>query len=263
MKIGDKHTDFFTQQRGVRQGCSMSPTLFNIYINELAKTLEESTTPGIPLIDTEVKCLLFADDLVLLSPTREGLQQHLDLLHKFSQTWALTVNLTKTKVMIFEKRPNLQKHKHKFLLDTTILDQTKNYTYLGLNISATGNFNQAVNDLRDKARRAFYAIKRNIRLDIPIQIWLKILDSVIEPIALYGSEVWGPLANQDFTKWDKHQTETLHTELCKSILRTQRKTPNNACRAELGRYPLIIKIQKIAIKFGEDMGKLAFLYMHY
>ena len=68
-------------------------------------------------------------------------------------------------------------------------------------------------------------------------------------MALYGCEVWGPLTNQDFTKWDKHQIETLHAEFCKNILRVQRKTPNNACRAELGRYPLIIKIQKRAIKF--------------
>ena len=41
----------------------------------------------------------------------------------------------------------------------------------------------------------------------------------------------------------------LHAEFCKNILRVQRKTPNNACRAELGRYPVIIKIQKRAIKF--------------
>ena len=247
VRIGKKHTDFFQQSRGVRQGCSLSPTLFNIYINELAKTLEQSTTPGIKLADTEVKCLLFADDLVLLSPTKEGLQQHLDLLHKFSQTWALTVNQAKTKIMIFEKR-----HSHvnqQFFLNTTALEHTKNYTYLGLNISSTGNFNKAVNDLREKARRAFYAIKRNVKLDIPIKTWLKILDAVIEPISLYGCEIWGPLANQEPEKWDKHQAETLHTELCKSILRTQRKTTNNACRAELGRYPLIIKVKKRALKF--------------
>ncbi len=112
-----------------------------------------------------------------------------------------------------------------------------------------GNFNKAVNDLRDKARRAFYAIKRNIKIDIPIRIWIKIIKSVIEPIALYGCEVRGPLTNQEFTKWDKHPIETLQTELCKVLLRVQRKTPNNACRAELGLYPLIITIQKRAIKF--------------
>ncbi len=48
---------------------------------------------------------------------------------------------------------------------------------------------------------------------------------------------------------DKHPIETLQTELCKVLLRVQRKTPNNACRAELGLYPLIITIQKRAIKF--------------
>ena len=117
--------------------------------------------------------------------------------------------------MIFQKRSSPQHQQ--CLLNTTTLEHTKNYTYLGLNISSTGNFKQAVH--------------------IPIQIWLKILDSVIEPISLCGCEVWGPLANQEPEKWDKHQIETLHAEFCKSILHIQRKTPNNACRVELGRYP--------------------------
>ena len=94
------------------------------------------------LVDTEIKCLLFADDLVLLSPTREGLQQHLDLLHSFSPTWALTVNLGKTKIMMFEKRPSL--NKYTFYLDTVTLEQTTNYTYLGINMNATGTFGKAV-----------------------------------------------------------------------------------------------------------------------
>ena len=76
----DTHTDFFPQSRGVRQGCSLSPTLGNIYINQLARALEQSAAPSITLVDTQIKCLLFADELGLLSPTREGLQQHLDLL---------------------------------------------------------------------------------------------------------------------------------------------------------------------------------------
>ena len=54
------------------------------------------------------------------------------------------------------------------------------------------------------------------------------MESVIEPIALYGSEVWGPLAKQDFPV-------------------------NNACRAELGQYPLILKSQKRAIKFCKHL----------
>ena len=63
--------------------------------------------------------------------------------------------------MVFQKRSSCQDHKYKFHLDTVALEHTKNYTYLSPNISATGNFHRAVNELRDKERRAFYSIKRN------------------------------------------------------------------------------------------------------
>ena len=65
--------------------------------------------------------------------------------------------------------------------------------------------------------------------------------------------MWGPLTNQDLLKWEKHPLEALHAELCKNILRVHRHTANNACRAELGQYPLIIKIQKRAIKFHKHL----------
>ena len=132
--------------------------------------------------------------------------------------------------MVFQKRSSCQNHKYKFHLDTVALEHTRNDTCLGLNISATDNFHKAVNDLRDQARRAFNTIKRNIKFNIPIRICLKILESVIEPIALYGCEAWGPLTTREFTKWDKHQIETMHAELFKNILNVQRKRP----RAELG-----------------------------
>ena len=92
-------------------------------------------------------------------------------------------------IMVIQKRSSCQDHKCKFHLDTIALEHTKNYTYLGLNISATGNFHKAVNDLRDKARRAFYAIKRKIHFNIPIRIWLK--NTWISHRAHCPSWLWG------------------------------------------------------------------------
>lgn len=253
IKIGSKRTDYIPQECGVRQGCPLSPTLFNLYINELATILEMSTTTGPTLNNIDAKFLLFADDLVLLSPTANGLQMQLGLLQNFCQTWALAVNNNKTKIMIFQKGSKYHGRQNTFTLGPQTIEHVTDYTYLGLRINYNGSFNKAVNELKDKARRALYAIKRQVPFEIPIQIWLKIFSSVIEPIALYGSEVWGPLTNQEFDKWEKHPIETLHVEFCKTILKVHRHTTNNACRAELGRYPLIINIQKRSIKFWKHL----------
>ena len=152
--IGNKRTSYFKQYRGVKQGCSLSPNLFNIYINTFAEQLQTSTAPGVTLQDTEVKCLMFADDLVLLSPSKEALQQSLDILHKFSQAWALTVKMEKTKILTFEKQTNSLKNK--FTLGNIQIEHTKHLTYLGLNINSTGHFGMALNELKEKARRQYY-----------------------------------------------------------------------------------------------------------
>ena len=104
IKIGKKITEFFNQGLS----CNLSPALFNIYINKLATILEKSSAPGVNLHNSEVKCLLFADDLCLLSPTAHGLQQSLDLLEHYCQTWALAVNPKNTKIMIFQRRSRSQ-----------------------------------------------------------------------------------------------------------------------------------------------------------
>ena len=47
VKIRTKKTEYFFQECGARQGCNLSRTLFNIYINELAKQLENSPAVGL------------------------------------------------------------------------------------------------------------------------------------------------------------------------------------------------------------------------
>ncbi|CAJ0964997.1 unnamed protein product [Ranitomeya imitator] len=70
---------------------------------------------------------------------------------------------------------------------------TDKYTYLGLEIHRSGSFKQAIETLKDKACKTFYAIRRNTyHLKPPVRVWLKIFDSIIAPILLDGSEVWGP-----------------------------------------------------------------------
>ena len=74
------------------------------------------------------------------SPTKEGLQQHLSELEEYCQTWALTVNQPKTKVLIFPKRSRPQRHNTSFTIGNDPVEHTNHYTYLGLTNLNTGHF---------------------------------------------------------------------------------------------------------------------------
>ena len=110
--------------------------------------------------------------------------------------------------MIFQKKPRCQENKYMFTLGSTVLEHTMKYTYLGLDVTASGSFSMAVNALKEKSVVRVldhYAIQSKFyNINIPISIWCKFFDSIIQPITLYGSEVWGPLSAHDYTTWDKH-----------------------------------------------------------
>ena len=74
-----------------------------MYINELAVELEQCAAPGLSLLNREVKSLFYADDLVLLSPTEQGLQQQLNIVEKYCQ---------KTPQMSGEQTPTYHKYSY-------------------------------------------------------------------------------------------------------------------------------------------------------
>ena len=109
-------------------------------------------------------------------------------------------------------------------------------------------------DLTEKARKTYYFLRKSLtKYNPPIKIWLKIFDSVIKPILLYGSEIWGTKYKNKLEAWDKSQPETFHLEFCKNILGVNRSCPNIGCRAELGRFPLLFNIQKRSAKFWHHL----------
>ena len=75
VRCNNKLTPFSPSNFDVQQGDSLSPTLFTTFINDLPSVLQ-STTDNVILEDIKLNCLLYADDLVLLSTSKEGLQNH-------------------------------------------------------------------------------------------------------------------------------------------------------------------------------------------
>ena len=88
----------------------MSPNLFKIFINDLPSYLESTPDP-VHLNNIDLHCLMYADDLVILSESATGLQANLGKLQSFCDDWCLTININKTKVMVFNKAGRLVKGK--------------------------------------------------------------------------------------------------------------------------------------------------------
>ncbi len=89
---------------GVKQGCPLSPLLFGLYLDGLEKHLDALDGDSPPqLVDIVVKLLLYADDLALMSETPQGLHKQIDALSEFYVERQLVINVSKTKVVVFEK----------------------------------------------------------------------------------------------------------------------------------------------------------------
>lgn len=145
-------SDSIASTAGVKQGCVLSPTLFNIYMNDMPKYLCNSKS-NFPLInEIPVSHLSFGDDPVLFSRTHASLQNSINQLVKFRHNWNLSINLQKSKIMTFNL--NGKKIHGQFSFKNQTIELVSFYTYLGVAITNNSSFKCAMAELTKKARRA-------------------------------------------------------------------------------------------------------------
>ena len=241
VKVNGRRTEFFDYTKGVRQGCPLSPILFNIYINDIITSLNRVNPTPLSLSDYQISSLLYADDLVIVSTSKEGLQKCLDELHTFCTDRKLEVNLSKTKCITFSRRGD--REKHLFTLNNIPIVNADSYKYLGVTFGRkNASLNKTIDDLSVKANKAMHALHNKFKMtNMPIKVFFKIFDTMIVPILLYCSEIWNTFSGFDARKWDSCEVEKQHTQMIKRCLGVNRSTTNNMVRAEVGRTPLQIQ----------------------
>ena len=106
--------------------------------------------------DISINCLLYADDLVLLSSSPCGLQTCLDTLYEFCSCWKLEVNNSKSEVPIFNS--NGKSFLNQFMYNGNVIETVNSYCYLGIMLKCNGSFNLAMSTLAEKARKAYFKI---------------------------------------------------------------------------------------------------------
>ena len=103
VRIGYENSEPGSLGRGVRQGCPLSPLLFNIYIQGLISEALENIGDGIYVNGQLVNAVRFADDQAMVAGSNAGLQRIMDALNQTSERYGMKINIKKTKAMRMSK----------------------------------------------------------------------------------------------------------------------------------------------------------------
>ena len=183
-------------ERGVRQGCPMSTTLFDVFINDVIGALPCSCK--IPLGSSKeslfllIKGLLFADDMVVLGESQEDMKLSMLKLGEWAQDNEMEFGISKCGVMVVNGSDADQTRAGKIRLQGKKVPVVTSYTYLGIVIRRDLSFSEELTARNEKTRRALYANK-GFLTDPWVPLWVRSLvyKSCVTSIAAFGSEIWG------------------------------------------------------------------------
>ena len=244
VRFNNKYSEDITCPLGVKQGCLLSPLLFSILINKVARKIAEKGRAGYQFITggKEIFSLLFADDIVLVSLTPSGLQNQINILKTESEKLGLEVNLNKSKSMIFRGGGYIGKAE-KWFYGQEKIENVNSYKYLGYTFTTKLSTEIALAEFAGRAKgkvisifKALYKIGK-----IDISIFFHLFDCQVKPMILYASEIWGNNV--------QYSLEKVHMFAARKLIGVSSKTPRQLVYGELNRYPLVIDSKIKTLKY--------------
>ena len=216
------------QSRGVRQGCSLSPLLFALYLSDLCDDLSRSTL-GFNISGTIISGLFFADDLVLFSYSAKGLIDLIALVNHHCDVLKIRISVAKSNVISPDDDPFTIVDQ--FGDEVLSLEKVAMYKYLGIemfqSIFKTGSEKQkkAISMANSYKFGCLNMSRRGPDSTILAStLWAK----VALPAILFGTDCI-PFSDTTITDIDRIQSQ-----VCKSILSLSKSAPNFVAQTELG-----------------------------
>lgn len=174
-------------RKGARQGCGLSPDLFNLYTEEVFDFINE--LEGVGIGGRNINNLRFADDTALIALAEAKLQELVDTLTKASEEKGLKINIKKTFTMVITKNKDIPTCRIR--INGEEIQQVAHFKYLGSLLTSDGRSEKDINARIGMAKSAFMEMHKlltNKHISIPTK--LRTLKCYIWPILLYGAETW-------------------------------------------------------------------------
>lgn len=186
VRVNDVLSAPFKPQKGVRQGCIISPLLFNIYGEYIMRTALEEWDGGISVGGNKISNLRYADDTTLLASSEQEMAELLRRVERASEMVGLSVNKMKTKVMVVDRAGTFVRTG-----ELTELEFVNEFVYLGTLISNQGGCDKEIRRRTQMAKAAMSKLTRiwqNRKVSNTTKT--RLVRALVFSIFLYGSESW-------------------------------------------------------------------------
>jgi hypothetical protein len=234
------YTEWIKCERGVKQGCILSPMPFVLYIAQLGNILQ-NRGDGVPVGDVRIPALFFADDLVIVARTEEELMRQIAQVQRFAEDKRLEINFKKTEIM--KSGPGTAQEKTWMVMESGIakamIEETNVYKYLGIRLSRHRLYQQHIKHLKTGIPRRIGLMKHQAS-GVPDSSWAGYIlwRQSIRPALLYGAEV------VSYTKEITRQLEVAQNAAGRWIIGGSRRIATCGLRSELGWNKMEDEIQK-------------------
>ena len=183
--VGTGHgtMDGFQIETGVRQGCILSPCLFNFYAEYIMRNARlDEAQAGIKIARRNINNLRYADDSTLMAERKEELKSLLMKEKEDSEKVGLKFNIQKMKIMASDPITSWQ-------IDGETMETVRDFIFLGSKITADGDCNHEIRRcllFGKKAITNLDSILKSRDITLPTKVCL--VKAVVFPVVMYGCE---------------------------------------------------------------------------
>ena len=185
VRTGHGTTDWFQIGKGVRQGCILSPCLFNLYAEYVMRNagLEEAQA-GIKIPGRYINNLRYADDTTFMAESEEELKSLLMKVKEESKKVGLKVNIQQTKIMRASPITSWQ-------IDGETVETVAGFIFLGSKITADGDCSYEIKRHLFLGRKLMTNLDSILKSrDITLLTKIHLVKAMVFPVVMYGCEIW-------------------------------------------------------------------------
>lgn len=244
VRVGNRKSEEFWTSSGVRQGCPLSPLLFNIYIMDLEEEMRKEQTGGVVVGREKFWTITYADDIVLIAKSEEEMKGMIKRFKRYLERKCLKLSPEKSKMLVFENGKGRGKRREWYWGGEEI-EEVKEISYLGYVMQKNGGSEKHI---EERMRRAMIAMKHTWSIGERLfkedfERRMKMFGALVRSIALYGAEIWG---------WKKEEKiERIKRKYIKWVLGLDYRTPNYILTEETKERELGVEALKRAIRYEE------------